>query len=184
MTACVQANERVSIPNSKIFGQMTRNLSRNPMMRLDVDLDIPLEKDIEMCKKAMLKVLEEQQLGNLMQGLGLDGKTMHEDSTGQGTASPAPARKEDEERDEEESAAGGESEKKKKRKKKKAGLAAKEDEARDQAAAQEPLEEKGGETSWVQALDADNDGTLVWADRALPQLEWSSEKAQEARISA
>jgi len=60
-----EANVRVSIPNSEIFGKMTYNLSRNAMMRLEVDLEIPLDKDIGECKKVMLQVLYDGAYGCL-----------------------------------------------------------------------------------------------------------------------
>ncbi len=152
-----EANERVSIPNSKIFGQMTRNLSRNPMMRLDIDLDIPLAKDIEMCKKVMLQVLDESRLGDLALGMDLDGRPGNDAG-----ASQAPVQEEvtaDEGVEEEQEGEGGghASEKRKKRKNKAKGGPEAEGAP---GAGQKPSLTKSG--SFLQALDTDQDGKCLF----------------------
>jgi small-conductance mechanosensitive channel len=52
-----EANVRVSIPNSEIFGKVTMNHSSNRVTRVDINLDIPLEKDVQGCKRVMLEEL-------------------------------------------------------------------------------------------------------------------------------
>ena len=45
-----ETNSRVSLPNSSLFGKSCVNLSRNAAFRLDVDLELPIDRDFHKCK--------------------------------------------------------------------------------------------------------------------------------------